>query len=196
MNDDFYADPDMPDPPTYESSLTQSYGEHRFNPNLFISREELFREIINRHEINLEYANRLQVLQGYKIVFIFDDSGSMNTPLAESPLNKQDTLLKASRWDELQYFAKISVEIATIFDPEGCSIYFLNRKPSPVHNICNESQVSPLFKSKPKGFTPLPRVLDKVLNDITRFVYEKKLLIVIATDGEPTDDKGKTEIFF
>jgi hypothetical protein len=34
-------------------------------------------------------------------------------------------------------------------------------------------------------------VLDTVLEDISRFVYEKKLLIVIATDGEPTDDKGK-----
>ncbi len=191
MCDDLYADPDMPGPPTYESSLSQSHGEHRFNSNLFLSREELYRDIINRHEINLDYAQRLQLLQGYKIVFIFDDSGSMNTPLVESPLNKPDTLLKASRWDELQYFAKISVEIASLFDPEGCSIYFLNRKPSPVHNVCNESQVIPLFRSKPKGFTPLPRVLDTVLEDISRFVYEKKLLIVIATDGEPTDDKGK-----
>lgn len=121
MHNDFYSDHDTPPPPTYESSLNQiqSHGEHRCNPNLFVSREELFRDIINKHEINIDYAQRLQLLQGYKVVFIFDDSGSMNTPLSESPLNNQDTLLKASRWDELQYFAKISVEIATLFDPEG-----------------------------------------------------------------------------
>jgi hypothetical protein len=51
--------------------------------------------------------------------------------------------------------------------------------------------VIPLFKNKPKGFTPLPRVLEQVLSDISRYVNEKKLLIIIATDGEPTDDNGK-----
>ena len=84
MNDDFYADPDMPQPPTYEFSLSQSQGHtggvgggdhHRTNPNLFSNREELYRDIVNKHEINLDYAQRLQLLQGYKIVFIFDDSG-------------------------------------------------------------------------------------------------------------------------
>ena len=70
-------------------------------------------------------------------------------------------------------------------------MYFLNRKPSPVRNVSHESQVIPLFKNKPKGFTPLPRVLEQVLSDISRYVNEKKLLIIIATDGEPTDDNGK-----
>ena len=117
MCEDFNTDPDMLEPPTYyEASL--SHEIHR-NFNHFISREELFHEIIEKHEINMDYAHRLQILQGFKIVFIFDDSGSMNTPLAESPLNKQNTLLRVSRWDELQYFAKISVEIAALFDPEG-----------------------------------------------------------------------------
>jgi hypothetical protein len=198
MNDYYNSDSDIP-PPTYQSvaedgQQQQQQGVHRINPDLFASREEKYRNIINKHEINLEYSQRLQLLQGYKIVFVFDDSGSMNTPLTESPLNNQDTLLKATRWDELRYFAKISVEIATLFDPEGCDLYFLNRKPSPVHNVSHESQVIPLFKNKPKGFTPLPRVLEQVLADINRYVNEKKLLIIIATDGEPTDDNGK--LFF
>lgn len=125
MDECHYSDSDIP-PPTYQSvaedceqQQQQQQGVHRVNTDLFASREEKYRDIVNKHEINIEYAQRLQLLQGYKIVFVFDDSGSMNTPLSESPLNNQDTLLKATRWDELQYFAKISVEIATLFDPEG-----------------------------------------------------------------------------
>lgn len=120
MDECHYSDSDIP-PPAYQSVAEdgQQEGVHRVNPELFVSREEKYRDIVNKHEINIEYAQRLQLLQGYKIVFVFDDSGSMNTPLSESPLNNQNTLLKATRWDELQYFAKISVEIATLFDPEG-----------------------------------------------------------------------------
>ena len=50
-------------------------------------RDEKFQSIVNKYEIRLEYANILQQLQGFKIVFIFDDSGSMNSVLNESPLN-------------------------------------------------------------------------------------------------------------
>lgn len=124
MDECHYSDSDIP-PPNYQSVAEdgQQQGVHRVNPELFASREEKYRDIVNKHEINIEYAQRLQLLQGYKIVFVFDDSGSMNTPLSESPLNNQDTLLKATRWDELQYFAKISVEIATLFDPEGFCLF-------------------------------------------------------------------------
>ena len=49
-----------------------------------------------------------------------------------------------------------------------------------------------LFRERPQGFTPLPRVLDNVLNDTSMLLNEKKLLIIIATDGEPTDDSGQS----
>ncbi len=60
------------------------------------SREEIYRDIIRKHEINDDFANRLQQLQGFKVVFVFDDSGSMNTVLQDSPLNSSDSLFKAS----------------------------------------------------------------------------------------------------
>lgn len=180
-----YYDPSVKYPAPNDYGLTQETNE---------SREQKFRNIVNKHEISLDFSQRLQQLQGFKIVFIFDDSGSMNAPLMESPLNNNNTLLKATRWDELQYFSKISIEIATLFDPEGCSIYFLNKKPSPVLNIKNEFQVEQLFRDKPQGFTPLPRVLDQVLDDNNMYLNEKKLLIVIVTDGEPTNDYGYSSI--
>ena len=113
MNDVFYSDSNIP-PPDYQTledqRLDTEQRVHRVNSDLFLSTEEKYREIVNKHEINIEYAKRLNLLQGYKIVFIFDDSGSMNTPLSESPLNKQNTLLKATRWDELLFFTTISLQ--------------------------------------------------------------------------------------
>lgn len=175
-------------PPSYESNFPTS------TPDYAISREEKFRSIINKHEINHDFSQRLQQLQGFKIAFIFDDSGSMNAPLMDSPLNNHNSLMKATRWDEAQYFARIAIEIASLFDTEGCSVYFLNRQPSPVVNVCDESQVLSLFRQKPGGFTPLPRVLNQVLRDNNRFLSEKKLLVVIVSDGEPTDDYGEPTV--
>lgn len=158
------------------------------------SRDEKFKDIVDKYEISLDFSQRLQQLQGFKIVFIFDDSGSMNAPVMDSPLNNSNSLLKATRWDELQYFAKISLEIATLFNPEGCSIYFLNKKPSPIRNVSRESELRRLFLDRPRGFTPLPSVLDQVLNDHKQSLSEQKLLILICTDGEPTDHSGNRAI--
>lgn len=48
---------------------------------------------------------------------------------------------------------------------------------------------------QPRGYTPLARALDQVLRDNLNLVnYEKKLLIVIVTDGEPTDERGNSDI--
>lgn len=63
-------------PPGYNESI------YKNDPSQFKSREERFREIIEKHEISVDFSQRLQQLQGFKIVFIFDDSGSMNAPYA------------------------------------------------------------------------------------------------------------------
>ncbi len=175
-------------PPSYNSIIPTSLPTGNG-----ISREEKFREIINKYEISYDFSQRLQQLQGFKIAFIFDDSGSMNTPLMDSPLNNNNSLIKATRWDETQYFARIAIEIASLFDTEGCSVYFLNRKPSPIFNVFDESQVLRLFQLKPAGPTPLSRVLNEALNN-NMHQSEKKLLVVIVSDGEPTDNYGQVLI--
>jgi hypothetical protein len=179
-------------PPPYQK-------EEEFNnvspSQVTLSRESRFREIINKHEISNEFSSRLQLLNGFKIVFIFDDSGSMQTVLQDSPLNTSNTLFRATRWDELQYFASISLDIASLFDANGSDVYFLNRTPSPVRNVHNIADIQQYFAHKPHGFTPLSRVLTTVLEDnAPHRLCEKKLLIIIATDGEPTNDQGKVNI--
>lgn len=93
------------------------------------SRDEKFKELINKYEIGHDFANRLQMLTGFKISFIFDDSSSMNSLLSDSPLLKQQK--QVTRWNELEYFASIAIELANLFDQSGCDVYFLN-KPTPV----------------------------------------------------------------
>lgn len=87
--------------------------------------ESKFKHIISKYKISQFFAKKLHTLSAFKIVFILDDSGSMNEYLDESPLNRGS--FKATRWDELQEFIKISIEIANILNPEGCDVYFLNR---------------------------------------------------------------------
>lgn len=179
-------------PPSYQKSMEAT--DQEYNDEYNENREEKFQDIVDKYEINMDFAQRLQQLTGFKVAFIFDDSGSMNSTLKESPLNNENTLLKATRFDELKYFAKIAFEVVTLFDPEGASVYFLNKKPSPVHNVKNENQLDELFNFRPRGYTPLPRILNNLLRDNEAHLAERKLLILIATDGEPTNDKGKPAI--
>ena len=88
--------------------------------------ELVFKKMIQKHRISGFFAKKLKNLRKFKIVYILDDSGSMNTVLEDSPLNKGT--FKATRWDELQVFINISIEIANIVNPEGCDVYFLNRR--------------------------------------------------------------------
>ena len=56
-------------------------------------RAQHLNQIIQRHEINPQFAARLQALGNCEIVVLCDDSGSMNTPLQNS---------NQTRWDELR----------------------------------------------------------------------------------------------
>ena len=116
-----------------------------------LTQEQRLRNIVQKYEISRFFSDKMQLLLSYKIVFVFDDSGSMNTTLNDSPLNNDNSLFKATRWDELKYFAEISIEIASVFNENGCDIYFLNRYPSPVKNIMNAGQLVNYFRDKPQG---------------------------------------------
>ena len=172
-------------PPSYYPPSGQTVPNNAY-------RDQDFTNILMRYEINPEFATRLQkFLIMTKIVFIFDDSGSMNSVLNDSPLNS--SVFKACRWDELKQFAKITLEIANIFNPEGVDVHFLNRPPA--RRVQNIQNLEPFLANKPGGFTPIRRVLQAVLAENNQMqLAERKLLIIIVTDGEPTDDSGRSDI--
>ena len=66
------------------------------NPGGFMSndqRSQQLNQIIQRYEINPQFASRLHALGNCEIVILCDDSGSMNTPLQGS---------NQTRWEELK----------------------------------------------------------------------------------------------
>ena len=143
-------------------------------------------QIFQKHEINPQMAQKLQQLSAFKIVFIFDDSGSMNS------IN-QDSNNMSTRWDEFLQFANTSIEIASLFNQQGSDVHFLNRPP--IRNVRDQSQLAHYFRDKPQGVTPLARTIQTVINENQPNVLNgKNLLLVIATDGEPTDMNGYPNI--
>jgi len=68
--------PTAPLPPTTQ----MNYNGAPYN-SLTTAEERMqkFVDIANRHEINHDFASRLRKLEGYEIVFLCDDSGSMAT---------------------------------------------------------------------------------------------------------------------
>jgi hypothetical protein len=64
--------------------------------------------------------------------------------------------------------------------------------------ITHSDQVQPLFQNPPGGYTPIPRVLNQIMQDKAAIIREKKMLVLIATDGQPTNDVGDdaTKEFF
>jgi hypothetical protein len=58
--------------------------------------------------------------------------------------------------------------------------------------------VLPFFQNPPAGYTPIPRVFSQILRDKAAIIAEKKMLLLIATDGQPTNDVGNdaTSEFF
>jgi hypothetical protein len=89
-----------------------------------------------------------------------------------------DTCLKTggTRWDEQKKMAKIVTDIAATMDTNGIDHYFLNKGTFP--NIMDAQQAESLFTGTCGG------TLRTVLADKLAILVEKKLLIIIITDGQ------------
>lgn len=86
-------------------------------PDVNFGREEQlmeqFRALALRYEISDFFARKLKQLEGWEIVLILDDSGSMNTPLKNQ--NGASAFAKSmTRWDELKQTVGIIVDIGAV----------------------------------------------------------------------------------
>ncbi len=57
--------------------------------------------------------------------------------------------LYLSQGDELKQTVSIVVDLASILDPNGVDVYFLNREP--ILNVRNSSELIPVFAVPPEG---------------------------------------------
>ncbi|UJR11808.1 hypothetical protein I4U23_015988 [Adineta vaga] len=185
------------DPPPYESICGHQHQINDLNRqessrNYYRASEERmldFQKMIRRHEINKDFATKLRSLEGYEIVFICDDSSSMINPIGEitDPFASLPT-----RWDELKKIVSIVVDLASPLDPDGVDIYFLNR--DPIFHVRSSTELANIFMVHPSGSTPIVPVLRRVLRDKHQQINERKLLILLATDGVPTDNHERPDI--
>lgn len=140
--------------------------------------------VIAKYEIHPKFQEYLGLFENCVVAVIADDSGSMRT---------RDSKTGISRWDELKENLGILAEIYSITHPEGLTIHFLNRLA--VNNLKSEADVNAVFSHPPGGVTPLTRTLITVVNQYQHVVNQgKKLILYIATDGEPTNDLGGRDI--
>ena len=142
------------------------------------------RDIARDFDIRNDMAERLRQLRDFEIVIVCDDSGSMKTPVDGT---------QRTRWNELCDIVKIVIRIGVMFDSNGVDIYFLNRQS--YLNVKDPKTVDEAFEKPPSGFTPLVPVLSRIFkSNLAERGRDKQLLVLVATDGIPTDDKGNEVI--
>lgn len=75
--------PSAPPPPPPVNGQWNSNGISYNSLTTAEERMQKFAQIAARHEINNNFAARLRQLEGYEIVFLCDDSGSMATAVGK-----------------------------------------------------------------------------------------------------------------
>ena len=128
------------------------------------------------HEISGLMERKLHRLKDFDVALICDDSGSMTTPLKGEK--------HRSRWDELKETVALVAELAACLDDDGIDVHFLNREIA-LRGVTSASQVRHAFADDPRGFTNIVKAMGRVLAG--RTAYSKPLLLVVFTDGEPTN---------
>ena len=157
-------------------------------------RIQALRALCQRLEIRDDYAAKLRQLEAFDIVLLIDDSGSMSSQLLQSPLPRSRTGANPTRWDEAKQFCGVAAELAACLDVDGIDVRFLNRPGFAHVRTVQQPSVVAAFDSPPSGYTPLAAGIASIVREKAVKAAEKKLLIVVLTDGEPTDADGTVDI--
>ena len=141
-----------------------------------------FEQLVKQKELNPGTAEQLRnILSTCEIVLLCDDSDSMAQPIAEEGTDPFSPK-RSTRWLELKKLAATIIEFVTAINPNGLDIYFLNREKR--CRINTMAGLQAIFSAPPKGDTPLIKTLLKIHNEKR---IAGQLLIIVVTDGEPTD---------
>jgi len=144
--------------------------------------------LVKQRELNPKVADQLKdILSTCEVVLLCDDSDSMSLTIAEEgtdPFAPRNS----TRWLELKKLAAVIIQFVTAVNDSGLDLYFLNRQK--VCNINSLAGLQNIFNVPPNGGTNLTNSLMEIYEDKKHVTKHKKLLIVVITDGEPTDGTG------
>jgi len=173
-------------PPAYSPPEGQQLGQAASAPPPVVSsqpsrtieqKRQMLDQLASDHDINPSFKDKLWQINETHIILLCDDSGSMNAQV--------DGQTK-TRWDELKKAVTEILDIALIFDPIGMDVHFLNR-PQQL-GVKFTEQIAQSFRAPPNGGTPLVTKLTTLEQMYRNMEYNK--LLIIATDGEPSDDQS------
>mmetsp|Transcript_19125 Transcript_19125/g.23705 ORF Transcript_19125/g.23705 Transcript_19125/m.23705 type:complete len:445 (-) Transcript_19125:185-1519(-) len=148
----------------------------------------------------------------YQRFWIVDNSGSMQTAdghrFVETEKESDHKMIPCSRWAEIQKTVEYHVEMAgllrapTIFrllnDPglgKGCQEFSVCERGDDMIKKDIQEARRIMEQSEPRGTTPLARHIREIreqVQDLESFLVktDKKISIIVATDGLPTDESG------
>lgn len=168
-----------------ENALHQYYNDQTLQQLAAdIARRDPVTTICQLWKIPLEIGFDLVKLSLYDTVFLLDDSASIEF---------------SSLQNELKSILRNTALAASLFDQDGFAVRFMNSNLEG-NNIKTESQAEDLLNNIAySGTTPLVRSLkDKILHKFlgaetgpTPFNLRKPLLVIIITDGVPTDNANR-----
>lgn len=147
-----------------------------------LSLAKRIKKALDGYEIPEQMLEDIHALQNYDIIALCDDSSSMQT-LTDSRDNHGQLM---SRFQELQENMKTVVKIGSRLDEDGMDIYFLNSDKK-YTNVTDPTNVKNIFNFEPAGTTPLTQRLKEIM----RIKTTNPKLIIICTDGEPTNRDGR-----
>ena len=136
-------------PPSYEASFPVTQP---INPDIMLEKRAKFQALCAKHDINPVFQSSLWSLNEKHIIFLCDDSGSMNSQVDNKYMSGAGGGV-ITRWDELKYVVAEVLDISLIFDPIGMDVHFLNR-PSML-NVRSLTPILHAFGTPPSGGTPL-----------------------------------------
>jgi len=155
------------------------------------TKEELFQEFATKFEIRNNFAQQLSLLKKFKIVFLYDDSGSMTEPAYTAEFASPGQRIP-SRFEETATMAKDILDGCCILSDDPVDIYFMNgdsvRGCDKVKTgVRSFSEIQYMFERIPQGITPTIASLEQIIANNQLMLHgERNLLVFIATDGAPT----------
>lgn len=149
--------------------------------------------------------------------WIVDNSGSMQTPDGHRivPLSGSDHKVKmvpCTRWEEISECVEYHIQLAGLMqaptqfrflNPPGANVgpqqfSVATTEAKSTGNIYNQEvqeAISILRRARPRGCTPLTAHILEIASELEKMApilrqTGKKVVVVIATDGLPTDERG------